>query len=106
MDEPKAVDERGQFNIDFFDLRHSEFEEGRRTKMKFLSITKKLVEKMLSMGVPMDDPEIIESIDLLRYAISPEAEFSSMAIDFLKDWPHIYSNQGIKQNPSIGINLL
>lgn len=89
LDEPKAVDERGQFNIDFFDLRHPEFEEGRRIKLMFLKTTKSLIEKALSLGAPIDDPEIVESLDVLRYSISPEAEFSSMAIDLLSGWPHI-----------------
>lgn len=91
LDEPRSIDVkgRGQFNIVFFDLRHSEFEEARRIKFKFLKTTKNLIDKLLSMGVPIDDPDIVESLDVLRYAISPKAEFSSMAIDFLKDWPHI-----------------
>ncbi len=89
LDEPISIDDddRGKFNIDFFDLRHSEFEEGRRTKLKFLTQIKKLIDKALSLGTPIDDPEIVESLDLLRYAMSPEAEFSSMAIDFLSGWP-------------------
>ncbi|WP_417353510.1 hypothetical protein [Flavobacterium alkalisoli] len=87
-DEPRSVDARarGQFNIDFFDLRHSEFAEGRRTRLKLLEVAKKLVDRLLSMGVPVDDPEIVESLDVLREAISPEAEYSSMAIDFLHGW--------------------
>lgn len=91
LDEPRSIDDigRGQFNIDFFDLRHSEFEEARRTKLKLLRTTRQLIDKLLSIGVLIDDPEIADSIDTLRYAVSPEAEFSSMAIDFLKDWPHL-----------------
>lgn len=90
-DEPISIDpdDRGKFNIDFFDLRHPEFEESRRVKLKTLKGVKKLVDKLLSIGVSIDDSDIVESMDLLRYEMSPEAQFSSMAIDFLKDWPHI-----------------
>jgi uncharacterized protein (TIGR02646 family) len=89
LDEPVSVDRkgRGKFNIDFFDLRHSEFEEGRRVKLKTMTGLKKLVDKLLTIGIPIDDPEIVESLDLLRYEMSPQAQFSSMAIDFLSGWP-------------------
>lgn len=88
-DEPIGIDSRGrgQFNIDFFDLRHSEFEEGRRTKLELLEVLKMLVDKQLRQGTPKNDPEIVKSLDVLRKAILPEAEYSSMAIDFLQGWP-------------------
>lgn len=90
-DEPISIDleDRGKFNIDFFNLRHPEFEEGRRTKLKTIILLKKLVDKLLSIGLPIDDPEIAESIDLLRYEMSAESQFSSMAIDVLSGWHHL-----------------
>lgn len=88
-DEPKGVDAkgRGKFNIDFFDLRHSEFEEGRRTKLGLLTALRDAVDLLLSSGFTLADPVVANSLDNLKRTMQPEAEFSSMAIDFLSGWP-------------------
>lgn len=88
-DEPIGIDVngRGKFNIDFFDLRHSEFEEGRRTKLGLLKALKDAVDLLLSAGFAVTEPVVENSLNKLRQAMNPEAEFSSMAIDFLSGWP-------------------
>lgn len=88
MDVPIGIDEngRGKFNIDFFELRHSEFTEARRKKLRLLESLKGLVDLALKEGIPKENQLITNALQELRTATSPEEEFSSMAIDFLKDW--------------------
>lgn len=40
----------------------------------------------LKEGIPKENQLITNALQELRTATSPEEEFSSMAIDFLKDW--------------------
>lgn len=90
-DEPVGVDHngRGKFNIDFFDLRHSEFEEARRTKLGLLKGLKESVDLMISAGIDANNPVIVSNLSELRQAVLPQAEFSSMAIDLLSGWRHL-----------------
>ncbi len=85
-DEPFGVDDRGRFNVEFFKLRHPELEEARRTKFHSLNIIRTLIEKALARGD--DKSEYREDIEFLKSCMNASAEFSSMAIDFLQDWPH------------------
>lgn len=89
LDEPISIDpdKRGKFNIDFFNLTHSEFEEARRKKFQLLKGLKELVDLSLSKGSSINDPVIKSSIDLLKESMRPQDEFSSMAIDYLQNWP-------------------
>ena len=86
-EEPYPVDERGLFNITFFQLRHSEFDEARRTKFNLLKALKDLIDIGISQG--HNKAIYADQIKLLREAMSPKSEFSSMAIDFLSEWPHL-----------------
>jgi hypothetical protein len=87
-DEPISIDSdnRGQFNIDFFDLTHPEFEEARRTNFQLIKLAKEQVDLLLSLGLQNDDQIIIDSLNILRERMSPSSDFSSMAIDYLQDW--------------------
>jgi uncharacterized protein (TIGR02646 family) len=77
---------RGEFNILFFKLRHPELDEARRTKFKILKGLKELIESAILLG--MSKTELKPYIEVLKESMSPKSEFSSMAIDFLKEWPH------------------
>lgn len=85
-DEPYGVDARGKFNVDFFNLRHPDLAEARRVRFKTLKVIKQTVEKLIESGI--DKTLCQELIERLRVAMDPDQEFSSMAIDFLQDWPH------------------
>jgi hypothetical protein len=88
-DEPVGITERGTFNVQFLGLRHPLFEEARRALLKKLREIKETVEKLLAKGMSIDDPVIFSLLASLRSAMRPDAEFSSMAIDFLSGWPHL-----------------
>ena len=77
---------RGEFNISFFKLRHPHLDEQRRTKFKFIMCLKKLIESAILMGETKGN--LKPHIETLKETMDPKSEFSSMAIDFLKDWPH------------------
>ncbi len=86
-EEPKGIDDegRGEFNITFFQLRHFDFTEARRERLAFIKGMKELIEIGIANGKTKE--ELKTYIELLRTAMSPKAEFSSMAIDFLSGWP-------------------
>ncbi len=85
-EEPFGIDERGKFNVTFFQLRHHELDEARRTRFKLLMLIKDAVDIGIKYGI--DKNEFEEQINELRKSMNPEEEFSSMAIDFLQGWPH------------------
>lgn len=85
-DEPIGIDERGKINIEFFKLRHPDFTEARLKRFIFLKAIKDLVEENIANGKSKDEYAV--PIGLLREAMQPTEEFSSMAIDFLSGWPH------------------
>lgn len=89
LDEPISIDtdNRGKFNIDFFNLTHSEFEEARRTKIQLLQVIRDLADVLLANGFKIDDPNVKPAFEILKESIMPQAEFSSMAIDYLQNWP-------------------
>jgi uncharacterized protein (TIGR02646 family) len=87
-DEPYALTKRGLCSIKILRLRHSEFEEARRERLKILKLFKELVDKALESGHSKDEPNIVKMIDVLKEATSSNAAFSSMAIDLLQGWPH------------------
>jgi uncharacterized protein (TIGR02646 family) len=80
---------RGKKNITFLDLRNPQIDEARRTKYVLLNDLKTAIELLISGGADVNDPSVQGLINTLRYAITPEAEFSSMAIDLLLGWPHL-----------------
>jgi uncharacterized protein (TIGR02646 family) len=88
-DEPVGLTKKGKTTIELLKLRSPDLEEARRTKLGHLIALKKAVDLLLLSGMDKGDPEIIDLLAPLRYAIRPEAEFSSMAVDFLSGWPHL-----------------
>jgi uncharacterized protein (TIGR02646 family) len=80
---------RGKKNIAILDLRNPQIDEARRTKYTLLNDLKTSIELLINTGSDINDPLIQGLIDTLRHAITPEAEFSSMAIDLLSGWPHL-----------------
>ena len=88
-DEPIALTERGRVCIELLQLRHPEFEEARRTRLRILKKFKTSVDKALERGFTVEEPEIAAVIEELKESVQPTAAFSSMAIDLLQDWPHL-----------------
>lgn len=88
-EEISGVTPRGRKNIKLLDLRNSEIDEARRTKYVILSALKSSIDLLVAEGVNVATPAVQDMIQPLRYAITPQAEFSSMAIDLLSGWPHL-----------------
>jgi hypothetical protein len=86
-DEPIGLTIRGHRSIELLGLRHADFAEARRTKIAILAAFKDAVDQAIALGTSTDDPLLAGLIAVLRAAIQPDAEFSSMAIDFLSGWP-------------------
>lgn len=80
---------RGRKNIKLLDLRNPQIDEARRTKYGILNALKTSIELLIAKGSNVTDREIQKMIEPLRHSITPQAEFSSMAIDLLSDWPHL-----------------
>jgi len=80
---------RGRKNIELLNLRNPQIDEARRTKYGILDALKTSIELLIAKGSNVTDPTIQAMIRPLRYAITPQAEFSSMAIDLLSGWPHL-----------------
>jgi len=89
-EEIKGVTSRGKKTIELLDLRNGQLDEARRTKFNYLRAMKNAADLMISNGIPMDTPQLIALIHELKQSILPQAEFSSMAIDFLQGWPHLH----------------
>jgi len=88
-DEPIALTLRGLCSINLLCLRHPEFEEARRARLRVLKLFKDRVDEALENGHSKDEPNVAEMINELKAATFSAAEFSSMAKDFLQGWPHI-----------------
>lgn len=93
LDEPMHVSERGKATIELLGLRHPQFMSARKKLFRKLyglrEATTLLIDLLKKLGEDHNQPIINENIEILKEAIKPEAEFSSMAIDLLQDWPHI-----------------
>ena len=88
-EEIKGITTRGRNTIEILELRNPQLDEARRTKFKLLESLKEAIDILLERGMSIQDPRIISKLEPLKYAITPEAEFSSMAKDLLEGWPHI-----------------
>lgn len=87
-DEPIGVTLRGDFNITFLGLKDdTDLVEGRRTKLELLKALKNATDLLVNKGIDKNNPVLKGCIEQLKYSITPEAEFSSMAIDFLSVSP-------------------
>lgn len=88
LDVPIHKDEKGKATIEYLGLKHPHFKEARETKFKLLEGIKTLVELLLAENNDYKEhPKVIKYISVLQEAKQPNAEFSSMAIDLLQDWP-------------------
>ena len=85
MDEPIAYNNsrRGQETIKLLGLRHPELQDARQGKIKLLSGLKIALTVLLDEGFDKNNTSVINIQKILSRAILPEAEFSSMAIDYL-----------------------
>ena len=88
-DEPDPVNERGRLNIKYLGLRHPHFVEARSKRFAELAGLKEQVDIAVAMGIDVAHPMLAANLRILRQAVRPEAEFSSMAIDLLTGWPHL-----------------
>lgn len=99
QDEPVHKDEKGKATIEYLGLKHPHFVRARETKFKLLDGLKTLIDLLLVENKDNKEyPQVKENIALLKSAMQPDAEFSSMAIDLLQDWPPLQSNQNLPQN--------
>jgi hypothetical protein len=89
LEEPVGLTGKGHRTIQILGLRHADFEEGRRTKLGVLRGFKDAVDLAIASGIGANDPLVVGMLAVLRAATQPDAEFSSMAIDFLSGWPHL-----------------
>lgn len=86
--ELKPITQKGKFNIDFLGLRHPDFTEARRIRFYELKKLKEEVDVGFGQGINVkEDPMLAGNIAILKASIEPDAQFSSMAIDLLQDWP-------------------
>ncbi len=88
-DEPFFITGKGKINIVLLGLRHNDLIEPRRTRLLHLEALRDSTDLLVASGIPKSDPLINKNISLLKEAMSPESEFSSMAIDLLSNWPQL-----------------
>jgi uncharacterized protein (TIGR02646 family) len=89
-EEIKGITIRGKRTIELLDLRNGQLDEARRTKFYHLKVMKNAADLLIGAGFALTTPELAELINELRQSVLPQAEFSSMAIDFLQGWPHLH----------------
>ena len=63
--------------------------EARSKRFAELAGLKEQVDIAVAMGIDVAHPMLAANLRILRQAVRPEAEFSSMAIDLLTGWPHL-----------------
>ena len=88
-EEIKGITTRGRRTIKILELRNPQLDESRRKMFTLLGGLKQAVDLLLASGTDIQDPYIVETLEILRFSITSEAEFSSMATDLLAGWPHI-----------------
>lgn len=88
-DEPYGITRRGKLNVAILGLRDPDFQAAREEHLAILDGLKEGVDAMLATGLPMTHPSVQKNLTLLRNSVKKDAEFSSMAIDFLSGWPHL-----------------
>ena len=91
MDEPIHKSERGKATIKLLGLAEEPFSSARRRLFRKLCGIKEsttlIIDLLKRQGENVENPVVKENIEILKEAIKAEAEFSSMAIDLLQDWP-------------------
>ena len=78
---PYQGSKRGEVTIRILGLRDSELADARRRKISLLKPIVQALESLLDYGIK--DGNVTNLRDILLEAVLPEAEFSSMAIDYL-----------------------
>jgi uncharacterized protein (TIGR02646 family) len=84
--DPDHLTEIGRITIQVLCLRRPALDEARRERLAELKSLCKWVEKLKSLPDPSIQAVVREMREKLEAAIRPEAEYCSMAIDFLEDW--------------------
>lgn len=80
---PHQYSKRGEVTIRILKLRHPELADARRRKIGELNIMRQALEVLLNKDINNNQDTIISLRRRLEQAVLPEAEFSSMAIDYL-----------------------
>lgn len=88
-EEIKGITDRGKLTINILNLRHPQLYEARREILSHLYAYKLIVETLVATGSLLTDEPVATALHKLRDAVTPQAQFSSMAIDFLTGWPHL-----------------
>lgn len=88
-EEIRGITSRGKQTITLLDLRNGQLHEARLKIFNHLKVMKNAADLLISLGTPLTDPVLVGLLEQLRQSILPDAEFSSMAIDFLQGWPHL-----------------
>ena len=78
---PYQGSKRGEVTIRILNLRHPELADARRRKISLLKLIIQALEKLLDSG--SNDGHVTDLQKELSGAVLPEAEFSSMAFDYL-----------------------
>ena len=81
-EEPIGLTERGRRTVKLL-LRHDDLDEGRRKRFQFLDSLKSIYNAPTIIG--NDQEKLVRIKQILDEAIRPDAEYSSMAIDLLKN---------------------
>jgi len=82
--DPESLTEIGRITIQVLDLRRPELDEARRERLAQLRFFRKFVEEQKDSTDPSIQALVKEAREKLDAAIRPEAEYCSMAIDFLE----------------------
>ena len=78
---PYQGSKRGEVTIRILNLRHPDLADARRRKISLLKPIVQALESLLDYGI--NDANVTNLRNILLEAVLPEAEFSSMAFDYL-----------------------
>lgn len=102
MDVPIHKSERGKITIELLGLMHPHFASARLTLLRHLKGLKDSTDTLIAIlnahGEEINNPVINENIGILKDAMQPDAQFSSMIKDFLQDWPPLKLDLNLPQN--------
>jgi len=89
QEEIVGLNERGKQNISLLGLRNPQLDEARRIYFRQLAEAKDAVDLFVANNISLAEPAVNALVVSLRESVKPHSEFSSMAIDLLKGWPHL-----------------
>jgi len=84
--DPEHLTEIGRITIQVLCLRRQYLDEARRERLEELKFFRKWVEKQKDSTDPSIQALVREMREKLEAAVCPEAEYCSMAMDFLETW--------------------